>query len=104
MVDSVGGVWERRFKIGSKRASQDVDRGTPGRARCSHVLQAAGTSCAMNAAVKPCRSRVDRHCGRVHRAFWQIATPGPDAALYRSDPRVARILTATIKGMFSISE
>ncbi|MHA6757509.1 TetR/AcrR family transcriptional regulator [Streptacidiphilus sp. PAMC 29251] len=44
-------------------------------------------------------------------AFWQIATPGPKiAALYRSDPRLAhavveveprltRILTATIKGM-----
>lgn len=44
-------------------------------------------------------------------AFWQIATPGPEiAALYRSDPRLAhavieieprltRILTATIQGM-----
>ncbi|MFC1408598.1 TetR family transcriptional regulator [Streptacidiphilus sp. N1-12] len=44
-------------------------------------------------------------------AFWQIATPGPEvAALYRSDPRLAhavieveprltRILTATITGM-----
>jgi AcrR family transcriptional regulator len=44
-------------------------------------------------------------------AFWQIATPGPEiAALYRSDPRLAhavieieprltRILTATIRGM-----
>jgi AcrR family transcriptional regulator len=44
-------------------------------------------------------------------AFWQIATPGPEiAALYRSDPRLghavveveprlARILTATIAGM-----
>ena len=48
-------------------------------------------------------------------AFWQIATPGPEiAALYRSDPRLAhavieveprlaRILTATIKGMTSTS-
>ncbi|WP_331760200.1 TetR family transcriptional regulator (plasmid) [Streptomyces sp. NBC_01471] len=47
----------------------------------------------------------------VAGAFWQIATPGPEiAALYRSDPRLAhavidveprlaRILTATIKGM-----
>jgi AcrR family transcriptional regulator len=44
-------------------------------------------------------------------AFWQIATPGPDvAALYRSDPRLGhaiveveprldRILAATIRGM-----
>jgi AcrR family transcriptional regulator len=44
-------------------------------------------------------------------AFWQIATPGPEvAALYRSDPRLghavveveprlARILTATLRGM-----
>jgi AcrR family transcriptional regulator len=44
-------------------------------------------------------------------AFWQIATPGPEvAALYRSDPRLghavieveprlARILTATLEGM-----
>ena len=44
-------------------------------------------------------------------AFWQIATPGPEiAALYRSDPRLAhavieveprlaRILTATLTGM-----
>ena len=49
-------------------------------------------------------------------AFWQIATPGPDvAALYRSDPRLAhaiveveprlaRILTATISGMISASQ
>jgi AcrR family transcriptional regulator len=47
--------------------------------------------------------------------FWQIATPGPDIAeLYRSDPRLAhaiieieprlaRILTATIRGMTSES-
>ena len=46
-------------------------------------------------------------------AFWQISTPGPEvAALYRSDPRLAhavieveprlaRILTATIEGMTS---
>jgi AcrR family transcriptional regulator len=46
-------------------------------------------------------------------AFWQISTPGPEvAALYRSDPRLAhavveveprlaRILTATIEGMAS---
>ena len=46
-------------------------------------------------------------------AFWQIATPGPEvAALYRSDPRLAhavieveprlaRILTATLTGMLS---
>jgi hypothetical protein len=44
-------------------------------------------------------------------AFWQIATPGPEVAeLYRSDPRLghavieveprlARILTATLRGM-----
>ena len=44
-------------------------------------------------------------------AFWQMATPGPEvAALYRSDPRlahavvnveprVARLLEATLKGM-----
>lgn len=49
-------------------------------------------------------------------AFWQIATPGPEvAALYRSDPRLAhavidveprlaRILTATVKGMTSAAE
>ena len=47
-------------------------------------------------------------------AFWQIATPGPEvAALYRSDPRLAhavveveprlaRILTATIQGMLLV--
>jgi AcrR family transcriptional regulator len=47
----------------------------------------------------------------VAGAFWQIATPGPEvAALYRSDPRLghavveveprlARILTATLTGM-----
>jgi AcrR family transcriptional regulator len=46
-------------------------------------------------------------------AFWQIATPGPEiAALYRSDPRLAhavieveprlaRILTATVTGMIA---
>ena len=44
-------------------------------------------------------------------AFWQMATPGPEAAaLYRSDPRlahavvdveprVARLLTAMLEGM-----
>lgn len=49
----------------------------------------------------------------VAGAFWQIATPGPEIAeLYRSDPRLghaivdveprlARILTATIQGMLT---
>jgi hypothetical protein len=38
MVDSVGGVWERPFKIRPDRASQGFDRVTPQRERCAHAL------------------------------------------------------------------